>query len=536
VIVSDPDHPRYGRHLTSDEVNHLIKPTDETSRLVHDWLADYGIQGDHLSYSATGDWISCKISVRDAEQLLGTSYSTYQHNADGSLMIRTPEWSLPRNLHDHISTIQPTNSFMRPNPKRSTLKLPPTAMISSSIKDDPAPVPKDATVAQACSGTLVTPACLRTLYGTINYTAQATNQTFMALCDYLGEVNIRSDATIYFNKYRPDAVAAASAFKQVSISGGTVQQSLNSTQVQAQTGIEGNLDVQTMLGIAWPVPLTAFSTGGSNPDFIPDQATPTNSDEPYLDWVQYMLSLSSLPNIVSTSYGDDEQTVSPSYATAVCNAFAQLGARGVSLLFSSGDSGVGSNGDCVSNNGSNAATFLPAFPAACPYVTTVGGTYKTNPEVAALDGSFTSGGGFSNYFARPSYQDAAVSAYLSANSNFGQYAGLFNASGRAYPDIAAQSVKFGTVWDGSVNAVDGTSAASPTAAGVLALVNDALIAAGKSPLGFLNPWLYKTGSSAFTDVLSGSSAGCGGKGFPAGKGWDAVTGFGTPVCSLGLGR
>jgi tripeptidyl-peptidase-1 len=397
----------------------------------------------------------------------------------------------------------------------------------------------NATVAQACSGSLVTAACLRTLYGTINYTPTATTETFMALCDYLGEVNIRSDAKIYLQKYRAEALAGSTDFKQVSIDGGTTDQVLNSTQIQAQTGIEGNLDVQTMLGIAWPIPLTAYSTGGSQPGFIPDSATPTNSDEPYLAWVQYMLSLSSVPSIVSTSYGDDEQTVSPQYAQSVCNSFAQLGARGVSLLFSSGDSGVGSNGACTSNNGTNAATFLPSFPASCPYVTTVGGTYKTAPEVAALDGGFTSGGGFSSYFARPSYQDAAVSGYLSANSNFPKYAGLFNLSGRAYPDIAAQSVSFATVWDGSVTAVDGTSAASPAAAGVLALVNDALIAAGKAPLGFLNPWLYKNGSAAFTDILSGSSAGCGGSGFPAGKGWDAVTGFGTPyfpkiLSALGL--
>ena len=43
-----------------------------------------------------------------------------------------------------------------------------------------------------------------------------------------------------------------------------------------------------------------------------------------------------------------------------------------------------------------------------PYVTTVGGTVKVNPEVAA---NFSSGG-FSNYFSRPSYQNGAVSSYL----------------------------------------------------------------------------------------------------------------------------
>ena len=73
------------------------------------------------------------------------------------------------------------------------------------------------------------------------------------------------------------------------------------------------------------------------------------------------------------------------------------GARGVSLFFSSGDNGVvDGNPDpktqiCKTNDGRNTTQFLPAFPASCPYVTTVGGTNHF-PEVAA---DF-SGGGFSN--------------------------------------------------------------------------------------------------------------------------------------------
>lgn len=45
-----------------------------------------------------------------------------------------------------------------------------------------------------------------------------------------------------------------------------------------------------------------------------------------------------------------------------------------------------------------------------PFVTTVGGTTGINPETAV---SF-SGGGFSNYFAQPSYQSSAVSTFLTA--------------------------------------------------------------------------------------------------------------------------
>lgn len=98
------------------------------------------------------------------------------------------------------------------------------------------------------------------------------------------------------------------------------------------------------------------------------------------------------------------------------------------------------------------------------------------------------------------------------------------------------------VWAGGVRTVGGTSASSPTFAAVIALVNDALLAEGKKPLGFLNPWIYGKAYKTFTDVTIGSSYGCNTTGFPAQKGWDAVTGWGTPVsffvgffdCSLGL--
>lgn len=240
----------------------------------------------------------------------------------------------------------------------------------------------------------------------------------------------------------------------------------------------------------------------------------------------------SLAQTISTSYDDDEQTVPPAYAKRVCSEFAQLGARGVSLFFAAGDSGVGQNGSCISNNGTNAPYFLPEFPSTCPYITAVGATHEINPEVVAFDplNGFASGGGFSSYFARPAYQNAVVSAYI--DSLDGEFAPYYNASGRGYPDIAAQGQSFITIWNGSQVLLDGTSASTPTAAAVIALVNDALIAAGRSPLGFLNPWLYGGGYTAFNDVTSGSAIGCAGLGsglgFPAANGWDAVSGWGTP--------
>ena len=53
----------------------------------------------------------------------------------------------------------------------------------------------------------------------------------------------------------------------------------------------------------------------------------------------------------------------------------------------------------------------------------------------------------------------------------------------------------------------GTSASAPTFAAVIALVNDALLAAGKPALGFLNPWIYSCAHKALTDITQGSSFG-----------------------------
>ena len=86
------------------------------------------------------------------------------------------------------------------------------------------------------------------------------------------------------------------------------------------------------------------------------------------------------------------------------------------------------------------------------------------------------------------------------------------------------------------------SAAAPAFAGIVSLLNNARLSVGQPPLGFLNPWLYSAGKNGFTDIVHGGSKGCTGRdiysGLPtpfvpyaswnATKGWDPVTGLGTP--------
>ena len=67
---------------------------------------------------------------------------------------------------------------------------------------------------------------------------------------------------------------------------------------------------------------------------------------------------------------------------------------------------------------------------------------------------------------------------------------------------------------------------------MVSLLNDARIAAGLPSLGFLNPWLYAKGFKGLNDIVAGKNPGCGTNGFEAVKGWDPITGLGTPNFGL----
>lgn len=127
----------------------------------------------------------------------------------------------------------------------------------------------------------------------------------------------------------------------------------------------------------------------------------------------------------------------------------------------------------------------------------------------------------------PAYQKSTVDKYVASLG--GKYKGLYNPKGRAYPDVSAQGSRFVVVNNGTYGRASGTSASAPLTASIFALINDKRISAGKSKLGFINVALYKgAGAKGLNDITVGSNSGCNTTGFPATKGWDAATGFGTP--------
>merc|ERR1712151_907748 len=271
-------------------------------------------------------------------------------------------------------------------------------------------------------------------------------------------------------------------------------------------------DIEYIKGVAPNVPLTVIYS----------------SQYSLLNWANQITSLSNSPLVHSVSYGNDEVQQSSRQYMLTCNtSFMKAGAKGISILFASGDQGVCGRSGCGLFTHSR---FHPDFPAASPYITAVGGTDFAGSGIGDETAWKSGGGGFSDTFAMPSYQKDAVAQYLaSKDANFPPQ-NLWNRTGRGYPDLAAlggQKNPYCIATGGRFAGVAGTSASCPVAAGIFSKLNGLRLAAGKPAMGFLNPFIYQN-PNAFNDVTSGVNSDSKTYGFTAVKGWDAATGFGTP--------
>ncbi|HTU76470.1 MAG TPA: S8 family serine peptidase [Trebonia sp.] len=232
-----------------------------------------------------------------------------------------------------------------------------------------------------------------------------------------------------------------------------------------------------------------------------------------------------LADVITVSLGDGENDFidDPTNPTAAQQAaihsldpaFLDAAARGVPVTFASGDCGptdptvLGDTGQCTPAIGVTAD-----HPSDNPWVTSVGGTIpnagiatstgRTAPDAlwTARNASSDAGGaGISTVYPKPAWQRGI--------------AALDGISGRAYPDI-------------SMDASDGTSQASPTFAGILALATQLR----QRDLGTVNPALAQLGprgtAAGIVDVPAGyANTAYGVTGYPTAAGYDVASGWGT---------
>jgi subtilase family serine protease len=222
------------------------------------------------------------------------------------------------------------------------------------------------------------------------------------------------------------------------------------------------------------------------------------------------------PNILSESYGAEEDTVTASYAASYETIRQAMAAEGITIFVASGDQGayasirplkVGSSVDATS-----------------AYVTAVGGTELSTLNNGAWNGETAwtyndgtlgsdtgSAGGLSIYYAEPSWQTGP--GVSNSNSN-----GM-----RQIPDVSSlASTPYINIYaDGEYSEFGGTSCAAPFWAGAMSLIEQSL----GTRLGNIDPTLYAIGanaSSSYHDITSGNNGV-----YSCTTGWDFVTGWGS---------
>jgi len=268
---------------------------------------------------------------------------------------------------------------------------------------------------------------------------------------------------------------------------------------------------------------------------------------------QYAVDQNLAP-ILTTSYGLCEAEMPTSQITAMQTIAEQGNAQGMTLLAASGDDG-GADCDDTSNPG-----LQVDVPSSIPEFTGVGGTELVEgsgqywsasnaasgasalsyiPETSWNDSKedgepSASGGGASTVFSKPSWQTGP---------------GVPSDNARHVPDVAlsasADHDGYLVYTGGSQQVYGGTSAPTPSFAGIVAILNQYLVSSGAQSapgLGNINPKLYALAQSApgaFHDITTGNnivtvacssrSAFCGTQavGFSAGVGYDEVTGLGS---------
>ncbi|KAK5809650.1 family S53 protease [Linnemannia elongata] len=473
--ISDFQSLNYGKHLSAEALA-VLEPPKQQIDLALTWLKTFSIDA---TYSR--GYLTFNVTVDVMKKLFQTEYHVYRSAITNQEIIRTLSYNVVSVLADLFEVVLPGIDFddIDHHPKTS-----PAPGLQALRKRQAPP---------SCNSQ-VTPACLQALYGIPKDPARQPQNT-LSVPGFLNEYANSQDLNFFLSNTRPNLIPRPS-FSTKFIDGGKNPQEPNTA------GVEANLDTQYTVGLV----------NGGHVEFY---SSALNSLQGFINMANSWLAMTSPPSVVSISYGFDEKQVSPETARNLCNQFAQLGARGVSVIVASGDGGVGGG-----RPKDTCPQFVPTFPASCPYVTAVGATVGMTEAGADL-----SSGGFSNYFTRPYYQHTAVTGYLGHLGSM--YQGRYNANGRAFPDVAAQGVNIAIAHNGQAISVDGTSASAPIFASVVALINDRLLAKGRKPLGFLNPFIYQK-QGIFNDITTGSNPSCGTTGFPATQGYDCVTGLGTP--------
>ena len=466
--VSYPSSPRYGQYLNFDEIAEHVHGRPESVRAVVETLTSAGVEDEKIDFTLGRDFAVVYAPVAKVEAIFSAEFFEFRHR-------ELDEFKIVKSL-----------DYTLPESLQGHLDF------VFGIKEFPQKPRVFARKGSGGDNLGIDPQTIAKDYNTSGYVSTSPDNS-QAIAGFLKQYFSPSDLEKFQSKYNLPIRAVTKVVGENDAS---------------EAGAEAELDVQYI------------SATGRNVStwFISISTLANHGQEDFLSWMVGQINTTDSPWVHSASYGDSENSIDEDYLSRCDNEFMKFGVSGRTVVFAAGDSGV----DCHGLQ----EKFNPDWPASSPYITTVGGT--TSLESVWHDG----GGGFSNFFPTPDYQEAIVQAYL--KSGKAPSTKHFNSSGRAYPDVSAFSTDFVIEYDGIPFPVSGTSCAAPTFAGIVSILNDVRLKKGQKTLGFLNPLLYQTlQGKGFTDVTEGSNGGgiiC--PGFKAIEGWDPASGWGSPNFGL----
>jgi kumamolisin len=293
-------------------------------------------------------------------------------------------------------------------------------------------------------------------------------------------------------------------------------------QQQLDDSVEVNMDVQIVAGLAPGAEQIVYFS--------------SFDEQGWVDLIDQLVA--GKPAAVATlsvSWGlaEDDPNWSQAALQAIDQRLQAAAALGITVCVAAGDDG---SADQETDGRAHVD-----FPASSPHVLAVGGTMLSGSSDVVWwqspgersGGGGATGGGVSVVFPRPSWQDVQI-----ASINPGSI------DGRVIPDVAALAGPpfYDLVFIGQDQPNGGTSAATPLWAALIAL----LAGAAQAPWQprYLAPLLYARagpgaqpvgtgaqplGTRGCTDVTSGDNTSSTlGRGYSAGPGFDAVSGWGVP--------
>jgi len=262
------------------------------------------------------------------------------------------------------------------------------------------------------------------------------------------------------------------------------------------------LDIQVAGGVAPGATIAVYFAPNTTAGFV-DAVTQAAHDA------------TNKPSVISISWGSAESNWTAQTLQSMTSAFQDAASLGISVFVAAGDN--------LATDGVTDGAAHVDFPASSPWAIGCGGTAITVSGTAITDeqvwndGTSGTGGGISDNFTVPSFQE---NAHLPPSVNAGR-------TGRGVPDVAGDAspeTGYSIVVRGQQEVVGGTSAVAPLWAGLAALINQQ----AAKPIGFFLPTLYGE-SVAMRDITKGSNIPSGSTiGYNAGPGWDACTGLGVP--------